>query len=64
MEYTVLIECNQEPIASYTADFIPRVGDTIIDRNKMIPMVATEVGYFIPCNGETSMSVVVKTKWR
>ncbi len=64
MTYTVIVECNQEPVTSYTADFIPRVGDTIVDRNKNIPMTVTEVAYFIPCNGETSMSVVVKTKWR
>lgn len=64
MTYTVIIECHQKTVASYTSDFIPRVGDTIVDRNKNIPMTVIEVGYFIPCNNETCMSVVVTVKWR
>lgn len=64
MTYTVLIECNDQIISSYTANFIPRVGDTIVDRCNNIPMTVTEVAYFIPCNNEACMSVVVKTRWR
>lgn len=63
MTYTVIIECHQKPVASYTSDFIPRVGDTIIDRDNNIPLTVTDVAYFIPHTSETSMSVVVKTTW-
>ena len=64
MTYTVLVECNDKVVSSYTANFIPRVGDTIVDRRGNIPMIVTEVAYFIPCNNETTMSVVIKTVWR
>lgn len=64
MTYTVIVECNDKMVCSYTANFIPRVGDTMVDRQDKIPMIVTEVAYFIPCNNETSMSVVVKTRWR
>ena len=63
MTYTVIIECNQKTVASYTSDFIPRVGDTIIKRDNNIRLTVTDVAYFTPCTGETSMSVVVKTTW-
>ena len=63
MTYAVIIECHQKTVASYTSDFIPRVGDTIVNRDNNIPLTVTDVVYFIPCTGETSMSVVVRTTW-
>lgn len=63
MTYTVTIECNQKAVTRYTSDFIPRVGDTIVNRDNNIPLTVTDVAYFIPHTFETSMSVVVQTTW-
>lgn len=66
MKFVVMVVCNGKPWKSYVADFLPRVGDTIVD-DMDVPYVVTEVVYRLPekdTNGEYTVSAVVHTEWR
>ena len=63
MTFNVCIVCDGVPRASYSLDFLPRIGDTIISDTE-IPYVVTEVAYYVPKSGQDSIEVVVYAKWR
>jgi hypothetical protein len=63
MKFVVVIACHGRPQKTYTSDFLPRVGDTIVNDTD-IPCIVTEVIYNMPSENEDCISAVVNTEWR
>lgn len=58
MTFCVAIMYRDKPFTSYTANFLPRVGDTVVD-DMDVMYIVTEVRYCIPKNDDKYITALV-----